>query len=131
MFRASQTEKKSETETTIARLEALAAIVRRARSRSDFEELARMVEHTSAREYVILLGSDPSDKRNRNLVKDALMDGWGRQIRIEWRKDVERHSNKLHSVDTLSPGDRIVLWSIGQDGRDDYGFGDDIQPKEK
>jgi hypothetical protein len=56
--------------------------------------------------------------------RPVALDGWGRPFRVTLRKDFERLPNASPTV--LRKTNEILIWSLGPNGIDESGNGDDI-----
>ena len=54
-----------------------------------------------------------------------LVDLWGRPLQVAWREDLANSNYEFlkASTDTDSP---VIIWSLGPDGKNDFGRGDDV-----
>lgn len=70
-----------------------------------------------------VLNRDDDKRWDKNIRYDEIIDAWGHPLRFEWRENlVEKHYGYMKT----NINAELVIWSIGNNGIDEFGLGDDV-----
>jgi len=67
------------------------------------------------------MGSDAA--RLVDAQTDQILDAWNQPLFVRWRADLDKAAG---SPELMIGTNDLLLWSVGPNGRNDFGYGDDV-----